>query len=141
MMLRLQNERTGAAVTLSVEGPIQVGETAALLRREVGRLLATGTRNLILDLSAVNALDAGGLGALLDIRRAVEDAGAAMTILRPSARVRRLLALCRLSGAFVVTETEAPATGTIPGGSRSVSEAVISVLDRSDAWAAALQIL
>jgi anti-anti-sigma factor len=107
-MLRIESERPDATVILRVAGPLQAGEPAAVLREQARRWLARGARVLALDLSAVLAMDAGGIGALLDIRRAAETAGGEVVLLRPARRVRHLLAISGLIGRFKVCEREVP---------------------------------
>jgi len=53
-----------------------------------------------LDLSGVAALDAGGLGRLLVVRRALAARGIRLILTAASPRVRRVLALTGLAGAF-----------------------------------------
>jgi anti-anti-sigma factor len=107
-----------------VEGRYADGVTAL---RASGRLVAgvgagdtawqsardwRGARRIVVDLGAVTAIDAGGVGALLRLRQSAQRHGAAVTIAAASARVRRVLQLTRLDGVFGLV----PATPSDPLG-------------------------
>lgn len=68
-----------------------IGEAAALLP----------PRCIEVDLSAVTFIDAGGLGALIDMRRAVTCAGSRMIIRHPSAAAARLFTLTGTTAALI----------------------------------------
>ena len=113
-MLRFHVRTSGAAMTREAIGSIQAGASGALLRCHASELLERGVRSLALDLSSVDAMDAGGIGALLDTRRLFEEAGATLTLLRPSERARRLLDLCCLTQVFDIAEVSSSAVGDPP---------------------------
>ncbi len=54
--------------------------------------------HVLVDLGAVTAIDAGGVGRLLGLRQALARRGSRLTIIAASARVRRVLGLTRLDG-------------------------------------------
>lgn len=75
---------------------------APLLCAELDALVASGSSRLILDLDAVEFLDAAGLGALVHVRgTAMEHAGWVRLVrVRPAAQ--RVLRLARLAGVLPV---------------------------------------
>jgi anti-sigma B factor antagonist len=71
------------------------------------QLLVTGSRTRIaVRMADVSFIDSSGLGALLRAHRVASAHGLTFTILEPSARVRRLLALTALDATLCL---EAPA--------------------------------
>ena len=67
-----------------------------------------GAARVVLDLRAVTAIDAGGLGALLRLRQTASRHGAAVTIAAAAPRVRRVLELTRLDGVFGLSSGRTP---------------------------------
>ena len=69
---------------------------------EVGRLLADGVTDLVLDLSSTDFLDSFGLRALLASEQRVVALGGRLAIRAPSKPVRRLLDIAGLTDFFVL---------------------------------------
>lgn len=63
---------------------------------------------LTLDLADVDFIDSSGLAVLVDARREAEARGVMIALRRPSASVRRLLAITRLDEAFGVEQLPTP---------------------------------
>lgn len=63
-------------------------------------IVATGRREVIVNLCGLTQIDARGLGALATMMDAVRTAGGRVTLVAAQARVARLLALTRLDSAF-----------------------------------------
>src|SRR5262245_1360049 len=66
-MPKLTLETLGDAAVFRCQGRLVAGDEAAILREVV--LSQADYRTLILDLAVVDAIDAGGLGALLELQR------------------------------------------------------------------------
>jgi anti-sigma B factor antagonist len=62
----------------------------------VDRVLASGRRNVILDLSGVEYLDAAGLGALVRCHRRVAARGGCLVVAGARSKVREILGLADL---------------------------------------------
>lgn len=86
-------------VRLAAEGDLDV-RSAPDLQREVSRALDSGPGDLELDLSEVTFLDSSALGALVGIKRTVEDDGRALHIVGVSTKVMRVLQLTGLDVLF-----------------------------------------
>jgi anti-anti-sigma factor len=54
--------------------------------------------SLLLDMSRVDSIDAGGIGTLVYLRQCANQSGASLAIINPSDRVREMLALVHLDG-------------------------------------------
>jgi anti-anti-sigma factor len=98
-MLRIDIQAAHPNVTLRCSGRIVLG-----LEAETLRCMATSrTENcLILDLSGIRALDAAGLGLLVELQCWARHRGKALRIVDPSACVRRLIALTNLQSVLQV---------------------------------------
>lgn len=89
----------GPAVRLAAEGDLDV-RTAPDLQREVSRALDGASGDVELDLSGVTFLDSSALGALVEIKRVVEDDGRALRVVGVSTKVMRVLELTGLDVLF-----------------------------------------
>jgi anti-sigma B factor antagonist len=93
---------TRDACVIRLQGEL---DTAAcpVLEEAAARLLETpGLRRLVLDLSAVSAIDTAGLGLLVDLRRALRDRGGTLALAHMGLPVARALRLTHLAGLFQI---------------------------------------
>lgn len=99
----------GVAI-LDLEGRLVVGadESATQSLRSIIRtLIAQGCIRLTLNLSRLASIDAWGLGELAVAYSTVRRAGGELTLVAPTPRVRRMLAVTRLDSVLTVRESEA----------------------------------
>jgi anti-anti-sigma factor len=89
MIIINQQLLCGASV-LYLQGPLRV-PVGSELRRNVKALLRRGGRRILLDLSRVPALDAGGLGALIEVYTMTVAAQGVLRIVDTTPRVREIL--------------------------------------------------
>ena len=97
-MLKVANQKLGGVAILRCQGRIVRGQESAILCTAAQQ----NGRDVILDLSQVNAIDAGGLGALVSLRAA----GICLKLMDPTARVREILRLTKLDSIFEICESE-----------------------------------
>jgi anti-anti-sigma factor len=97
-MLNIRIERTGETAILHCDGRIVVGNALSALRKAV--LCELGKRSIALDLSRVERIDAGGLGALVFLHTCVNGLGTELKLMRPSAQVAEVLELTNLTSVF-----------------------------------------
>ena len=107
-MLQLDRPTMTNAVIVLAPGDLRFGRSEALWKTETDELLERGGRVVALDLSAVESVDAAGIGALLETRHRVEKSGGTLVLLRPTERLRRLLDLCALTAQFQVQSDDPP---------------------------------
>lgn len=100
-MLRVTPENLDHAVILRCAGRIVRGEETALLCAAVHQ----PSRDLVLDLSAVTAIDAAGIGALV----ALQAAGIYVRLMNPNPPLREALELTGLGSMFEVLEAQGDA--------------------------------
>jgi len=99
-MLRISSNKSGNVVTLCLRGRIVIGETVAL--RKVVEC-QTEASVIVLNLASVTAIDAHGLGVLLELRRHTESKGIEFRLMNVTQLVRRVLEITRLNSVFDMT--------------------------------------
>ena len=103
-MLKVQPRNSGTAVTFYLQGQVVNGETD-VLRNAVA--FQPNVSAVILDLAGVNIVDAGGLGAMLELREQANLKGISFELTNLNKWVRYVLELSRLDTVFdVKTEVE-----------------------------------
>jgi anti-anti-sigma factor len=103
-MLKVQPRNSGTAVIFFLQGQIVNGETD-VLRNAVA--FQPNVSAVILDLAGVNIVDAGGLGAMLELREQANLKGIRFELMNLNKWVRYVLELSRLDHVFdVKTEVE-----------------------------------
>ena len=104
MELKFQIERQHDVAIVRCSGRMIRGAALDEFRRQVEQL--ESARILVVDLSDVEQVDAGALGALLLIRRWSRQHSVQMKLVNPSPFVRRLLESTRLTSVFEVSSLE-----------------------------------
>jgi len=99
-MLKVHTKKLGNVAVLSVQGKIVRGETQ-VLRNAV--LTHTDASTVVLDLARVSAIDAGGLGVMLDLREQTQSKGIEFRIRNVTKLVRQVLEITRLDSVFEMT--------------------------------------
>jgi anti-anti-sigma factor len=78
----LTSSQTARETTITVRGALDV-EHARRLKRQVQRASADGFDTIVVDLAAVTAIDALGLGAILALDSDCADAGRSLEVVPP----------------------------------------------------------
>jgi anti-anti-sigma factor len=102
-MLGVMSENRGNTAILRCSGRIVAGEEAWTLYNTV--ISEQGKRVVVLDLTAVSRVDAGGLGVLVSLRRWARVGGVKLQLI-PSKAVEELLDLAGLRPLFEIRSTE-----------------------------------
>src|SRR5260370_11590934 len=101
VMLKVHARNLGNVAFLCMQGQLVNGETETL-RNAVH--LQSGAQSdvstVVLDLARVSAVDAGGLGVMLELREQVQSKGIGFKLMNVSKMVGRLLELTRLDTVF-----------------------------------------
>jgi len=105
-MLRIDIQSVPPVVTLRCSGRIVLGVEAETLRCMVG---TRPERCVIIDLQQVHAMDAAGLGLLVELHCRAKQRASILTVANPSPCVRRLMALTNLSSVLQVAGPSAGA--------------------------------
>jgi anti-anti-sigma factor len=104
MSLHIRSEQTGDVAVLQCTGRIVRGEALPFLKCAVTGLKKP--RVVVLDLTAVEMLDGGGLGMLVFLHRWTRDNGIQLKLVNPSEFVREMLDRTRLSCVFDISSVD-----------------------------------
>ncbi|MDQ1361712.1 MAG: anti-sigma factor antagonist [Acidimicrobiaceae bacterium] len=85
--------------TVTVAGEVDL-VTAPRLRQALVEILEAGEADAVVDLSAVEFIDASGIGVLVWAAHEANDRGGRLTLRQPSPAVRLVLGLVELNGAL-----------------------------------------
>jgi anti-anti-sigma factor len=120
-MLNIRIERTGETAILHCDGRIVVGNALSALREAV--LCELGKRSIVLDLSRVDRIDAGGLGTLVFLHTCVHGLGSELKLMRPSVPVAEVLELTKLTSVFAIGPAAEAAVEPMPSSAHQWCEA------------------
>ena len=81
-----------------IAGPDDIGFVR--LRAVTRDIVATGRHEVVVNLCGLAQIDARGLGALAEMMSAVRATGGHLTLVAPTARIARILALTKLDSVF-----------------------------------------
>lgn len=98
-MLKVHAKRSDSVEVLCLEGQIINGDTETL--RSAAQL-ASGARDIILDLSNVTLVDAHGLGVLLQLREQTLANGMHFELMNVHASLSRIFEITRLNTVFQI---------------------------------------
>jgi anti-anti-sigma factor len=88
-MISVREQRTPCLSILHIHGPLRV-PVGAELDRSVQALLRRGSRQILLDLSGVSDVDAGGVGKVVEVYNLTAASHGALRIAEARAHVREL---------------------------------------------------
>jgi len=120
-MLRIDIQTVRHDATLRCSGRLVLGLEVEALRCMA---MSRPERSIRLDLRDVHAIDAAGLGALVDVQCWAHKRGKALTIVSPSGIVRRLIALTWLH--LVLAVADSPDAGTEVESERDLTERALT---------------
>jgi anti-anti-sigma factor len=100
-MLTVDTEKSGDVAVVRCSGRLVRGEAVCTLRSAV--VSEKDTRIVVLDLSEVQSLDAGGLTALVSLHHWTRNHGIQLKLVNPSHFVREMLELTHLDSVFDVS--------------------------------------
>ena len=83
------------------------------LKQKTTRVIGLGVQTLELDLAAVTAIDAAGVGELVQIQNQCDRIGGRLILIRPGPCIRRVLSLCGLDEVFEMRELESPSLDSL----------------------------
>ena len=86
-----------------------LGEGEELLREKINSMLASGTRNIILNLAEVPYIDSAGLGEVVRTHMTVSRQGGKVKLLNLTKRIEDLLSITKLLTVFDTYDSEAEA--------------------------------
>ena len=104
MSFYINTQQTGDVAVLQCAGRMVHAHALSLLKDAVTS--STQLRVVVLDLSEVEMLDAGGLGMLVSLHSWASANGIQLKLVNPSKRVRQMLELTRLTSVLDISSVE-----------------------------------
>jgi anti-sigma B factor antagonist len=104
-------QKNVAGVTIvQLAGPLLYDdEGERLFRDQITSLVASGIKQILVDLGQVTHMDSGSVGTLVAVHLHTLKRGGAIKLLNPSERVSRVLHMTRLESIFEIFASEAQA--------------------------------
>jgi anti-sigma B factor antagonist len=104
-MLRIDIHSLNSVATLTCTGRLVYGVETEMLRTMA---LSRPEKNLRIDLSRVEQIDASGLGLLVELQSWAEENQRTLTLVDPSEHVWRLIILTKLYASLEISYSDAP---------------------------------
>jgi anti-sigma B factor antagonist len=99
---------------VAVSGEVDV-YSAPELKESLTKLLQTGAKSIVVDLSDVAFLDSTGLGALVEARAATSEAGGSLPVVCSHERILKLFTITGLDGVFSIHGSVDEALASLQG--------------------------
>lgn len=115
-MLKVHTRNLGDFAVLALQGRLISGETRSL-REAVSA--QSNVDAVVLDMSRVTAIDARGLGVMLELRRQTSARGIQFKLMNVNEFTRRVLEITRLDSVFEIIPKSEPSV--LPSGSRTAA--------------------
>ena len=103
----------GSAVIFDLEGRLVLGSAVDAFRAQWSEALATGSRDLVVNLTNVPAIDSSGIGSLIRCHSAVVAAGGRMRVVAADGVVRKALQVTHVDQLLEFHESEASALASL----------------------------
>lgn len=109
MALEIKQREFGDITIIELHGRATIGLGNDMLNAQLRRVVDGGTKKLLLDLGGLAQIDSSGISSIVRTYVTLERAGGALRLLRPSGRVKEVLAVTRLLAAIPHFDEEGPA--------------------------------
>src|ERR1039457_361549 len=100
MSLKINVRESGNVVILDLNGRITIGEEAASLRDAIKEHLASGQKNILLNLAEVSYIDSTGLGQFVGSFATVTSRGGQLKLLNLQKRLQELMQITKPTPVF-----------------------------------------
>jgi anti-anti-sigma factor len=107
--LQISTRTSGDVTILDLQGRATMGVDCDLLSGHLQMLIASGPRNLLLNLADLTQLDSSGISAITKTYVSLRQQGGSLKLLRPCGRVRAVLQAIRLLDVIPTLEDETQA--------------------------------
>lgn len=114
MSCKVTVRQTGNVSVVDLAGRITLGEGSGTVRNAVKDLVASGQKNILLNLKDVGYIDSSGLGELVGAYASLRNAGGQIKLLNVQSKVDNLLQVTKLYTVFDVFTDEATALQSFP---------------------------
>ena len=112
MSATINNRQNGDVVIVDVGGKITLGDGSVAIREAVKKLVADGSKKIVVNLGDVTYIDSSGIGELVSAFTTVSNNGGSLKLLNLTKRVHDLLQITKLYTVFEVHNDEASAVAS-----------------------------
>lgn len=111
----MSSQESGPAeiTVLVITGRVTIGAGDVDVRERVQSALASGSRNIVLDMSGATKLDSSGIGELISAYTSVKNRGGKLAIAGLSPRLSTVLQVTQLVGILELHDTVAAASAAL----------------------------
>ena len=95
------SEKNGIMI-ITLSGKIMGGPEATEINDQIHELIDSGSKKIIIDLSAVDWMNSSGLGILIAAITTLKNNGGALSLANVSERIMNLLKITKLSSVFAI---------------------------------------
>jgi anti-sigma B factor antagonist len=113
---KINERRLGAVTVLDLDGELRRGESRDVLRDAIARLSEEGRNQILLNLAGLSAIDASGLGELLQSHVELNQGGGQLKLLYPARALREMMSITKLDNVFDTFESESEAAAAFRKG-------------------------
>jgi anti-sigma B factor antagonist len=106
MAFTAKTRKVGNVTIVDLEGRITLGESTGLLREELRSLLASGAKNIILNMQNVSYVDSAGLGELVGAYTTATNQGGSVKLLHLQGKMKDLMQITKLFTIFAAFDDE-----------------------------------
>ncbi len=106
---KINERRDGAVTILNLDGELRTGGSRILLHETIRRLSDEGRNQILLNLVGLSAIDASGLGELLQSNVELNRGGGQLKLLHPARALREMMYITKLLSVFDIFESESEA--------------------------------
>jgi anti-sigma B factor antagonist len=103
---QINERRLGAVTILDLNGELRAGGSRIMLKGAISRLLGEGRNQILLNLAGLSAIDASGLGELLQSNVGLNEDGGQLKLLHPARALREMMSITKLLSVFDIFESE-----------------------------------
>jgi anti-sigma B factor antagonist len=110
----IEQRTAGGIVVLDLSGKLALGDGDGLLKDKIHSLVFQGTKEIALNLGALNYIDSAGLGELISAHSTIARNGGHIKIFNLTKRVSDLLTITKVLTVFDVYDSEQEALNSFP---------------------------
>lgn len=112
MSTHVSVRHSGNVAIVDISGRITLGESTGLVRGTIKDLVASGHKDILVNLQDVGYIDSAGLGELVGAYATVSNLGGQIKLLGVEGKVKDLLQVTKLYTVFITFSDEAEAVGS-----------------------------
>jgi len=121
MPLEISIRESEDVTIVDLQGRATIGANTDLLDRQLRKLTAGGVRKVLVNLAGLTMMDSSGIASIAGTYVGLTREGGSLKLLRPSDRVREVLAVMRILNSIPTFENEAEALASFRQASRSAT--------------------